>query len=158
MLINFSSVSSSKLCGKQSAYSQCKIGESINDGKLYKIETGVNGEEGGVSKNDGNGEGLRTRYGDVRIFLGMGTSIGAKSRLLEKLKTFLFICKFESDDDVGYFLGKSTISDSLAVVRQLKELEMLLTRRGEKLNMSSAGGTRKLLELGFGDDKLGKSL
>lgn len=62
-LINFFNVSSSKLAGKHSEYSHWKIGVNINAGSVCRTAIGVNGDDGGVSKNPDN-NGLRARYGD----------------------------------------------------------------------------------------------
>lgn len=115
----------------------------MNEGRLYNTETGVSGDDGGVSKND---EGLRTRNGDGGGLKFDDFAITGSVTIrcvLEKLKIFFVYFKFESDDADGYFFGYS--SESLAVARQLNEFEMLLTKRGEKLNVLNDGGDKKLL-------------
>lgn len=57
-------VSSSRSSGRLSQYSQCKIVDNIFEGMLFRTESGVSGDEGGVSIEHGNGEGLRALNGE----------------------------------------------------------------------------------------------
>uniref|UniRef100_A0A2M4DBL4 Putative secreted protein n=1 Tax=Anopheles darlingi TaxID=43151 RepID=A0A2M4DBL4_ANODA len=62
MLISCMQVSSSSCSGKHSQYSQCSIVASMFDGRWLSTESGVSGDDGGVSSVElGKGEGLRAR-------------------------------------------------------------------------------------------------
>jgi len=60
-LISFSHTSSSRSGSRDSVYSQWRMGPSRKVGRLHRTPTGVSGDDGGVSMELGNGEGLRAR-------------------------------------------------------------------------------------------------
>uniref|UniRef100_A0A8D8FK98 (northern house mosquito) hypothetical protein n=1 Tax=Culex pipiens TaxID=7175 RepID=A0A8D8FK98_CULPI len=97
-------VSSSRLSGRHSQYSQCRIVDSIFDGMLFNTERGVSGDEGGVSREQGKGEGLRARNGEegglnlVR-WNGLSKVAGVIMLGAGKKKMLRSELRFESEED-----------------------------------------------------------
>lgn len=120
---------------------------------------GVNGDDGGVSKDVCDSNGLLARYGDNGGRPRTGcrcNSIGFKKKS-PKLNIFLLAAalllmpdfKFESDVEIGLRSINKLSSDCFIVAdRQLNELDRLLANFEGNWNISNVGESRR-----FGDKR-----